>query len=128
MQGYLAVSLVFWLLLWALGGSGENGRESVHVEWQAAAFNALLLLPLIRGYRWAKWLLVLEAIVIGAFVASMGIPPFGPAFGLLALFPLAQIVLLIAGDNGEARRGTDGHMDAENPTVRGHGETTPGGS
>lgn len=96
---YAAVSLVFWLLAFAVwDGTGSSGSSSVHLGWKAAAFNALLLIPLSEGRSWARRLLFAEAVIVGIFVASLGIPPFGPSFGLLTFLAAAQIGLLFLLD------------------------------
>lgn len=96
---YVAVSLVFWSLAFAVwDGTGSSGGTTVHLGWKGAAFNALLLIPLSKGRSWARWLLFVEATIAAVFVASLGVPPFGPSFGLLAFLAVTQMGLLFLLD------------------------------
>lgn len=97
---YAAVSIVFWLLAFAVwDGTASSGSETVRLGWRGAAFNALLLVPLSKGRSWAKWLLLAEATIAAIFVASLGLPPFGgPSFGVLAFVACAQVGLLLLFD------------------------------
>jgi hypothetical protein len=75
---YVALSLLSWVL--ALG-PGNGGTDGVHVYWEGAAVNLLLLFPLWRGAMWAVVILSFEALILAGAIGSEGIPPFGPAFG-----------------------------------------------
>lgn len=66
----------------------------MHVYWQGAAVNLLLLFPLWRGAMWALVILWFEALILCGAIGSGGIPPFGPAFGLLAFVAGAQFLIL----------------------------------
>lgn len=87
---------VFWGL--ALGPGG-GGAEGIKVHEEGAVLNLLLLIPLWRGSRWAVTALALYAMVMVG-IGSIGIPPWGPAFGALALFAGAQFLLLYSYDVG----------------------------
>jgi hypothetical protein len=94
---YVLVSLFFWVALWIFwGGTGESGSSSTHLGLQGAVVNGLLVLPLLRGFEWARWLLIAEAFVNGGLIASLGVPPFGPSYGLMAFVALLQIALLLS--------------------------------
>lgn len=88
---YVALSLLFWVLALGPGGGGTDG---VRVYWEGAAVNLLLLFPLWRGAMWAVVVLWFEALILCGAIGSEGIPPFGPAFGLLALVAGAQFLIL----------------------------------
>jgi hypothetical protein len=88
---YVALSLLFWVL--ALGPGG-GGTDAVHVYWEGAAVNLLLLFPLWRGAMWAVVILWFEALLLCGGIGSEGIPPSGPAFGLLAFVAGAQFLIL----------------------------------
>lgn len=93
---YVVISGVFWLSAWAFwGGTGTTGSSTTHLGWQGAALNALLLVPLFKGSGLARSVLIVQAIAAGVFIASLGVPPFGPSFGILAFVALAQVALLL---------------------------------
>lgn len=87
---YTLLSLVFWATaLWPGGG----GTSEVGVEWPGALLNGLLLIPLWKGRRWSAALLTLEGLVSATVIGSGGIPPWGPAFGVLSCVALGQMWL-----------------------------------
>jgi hypothetical protein len=93
---YVVVTAAFWLACWAIwGGTGRTGGSSVHLGWQGAAFNLLMLGLLLRGWRWARGCLIFQAMFNAVVVASLGVPPFGPSFGVLAFVAVLQAVLLL---------------------------------
>jgi hypothetical protein len=99
---YVVVSAAFWLAAWAIwGGTGRTVDGAVHLGWQGAAFNLLMLGLLLRGWRWARGCLIFQAMLNAAFVASLGVPPFGPPFALLALGAALQVALLVGGSGLE---------------------------
>jgi hypothetical protein len=92
---YAVLTIVFWALaLGVWGGEATSGSQAVKVSWEGAAINLLLLFPLLKGATWARYILIAEGVVLAVFIGSLGLPPFGPSFGLLALVAGAQIVLL----------------------------------
>ena len=97
LQLYTLLVPVFWVL--ALG-PGDGGTESVGVNGQGAALNLLFLILLWMGSKWAVTFCALLAMVATMFIGSEGIPPWGPAFGALALISGAQFLLLYTYDLG----------------------------
>lgn len=94
---YTLLVPVFWLL--ALG-PGDGGAAGVAVSWDGALINCLLLIPLWRRSMWAVTLLGVFAMWTTMVVGSIGLPPWGPAFGALALVAGAQFLLLFTYDLG----------------------------
>ena len=95
---YAVLAIAFWALAFGVwGGEATSESQTVKVSWEGAAVNLLLLFPLSRGASWARYVLIAEGIILAVFVGSMGFPPFGPSFGLLALVAGAQIMLLFRG-------------------------------
>jgi|SRR6478735_1514268 len=88
---YATLSLAFWIL--ALGPGG-GGTSMVGVEGTGALINFLLLVPLWKGSRWPVIPLSIEALILAGSIGSGGMPPWGPAFGLLALVASGQFLLL----------------------------------
>jgi hypothetical protein len=89
---YVAISLVFWILVLV---PADGGSRNLHVNWQGALINLALIVPLWRGKAWARVALGIEALFLTLFIASEGVPPFGSTFGLFAVGPLGQFLLLL---------------------------------
>lgn len=102
---YVVLSIAFWALVWAAGGevSTDGGTSIIRIDAMGAVINFAFLPAAFRGSRLAKGVLVAEALVLTLVIASIGVPPFGPPLGLLAVFPAAQAVLLSIGWTGRAR-------------------------
>jgi hypothetical protein len=102
---YAGTSAVFWLAAWIIwDGTGRSGSSSVHLGWQGAVLNGLMLIPLFKRFEWARWVLIVEATATIAFIGSLGVPPFGPAFGSLAFLALLQLALLVRPQVPRIRR------------------------
>lgn len=94
--GYVVVTGAFWLTAWVFwGGTGSTHSSAVHLGLQGAVINGLLLIPLLRGRDWARLVLLAMAVLNAGLIAGLGVPPFGPAFGLLAYVALLQVLLLL---------------------------------
>lgn len=91
LTSYLVLGVLFWTLLGVAGG----GEDGVHIEWTGLAINVVLFGAVWRGAAWALILLFLEALFLTGFIASVGVPPWGPWFGALALLSGAQALLLM---------------------------------
>ncbi|HST69890.1 MAG TPA: hypothetical protein VLI94_09555 [Solirubrobacterales bacterium] len=92
---------VFWIL--ALG-PGEGGMSGLEVDGEGAAISALLLIPLWSGSKWAVTLSALYSLWMTMAIGSIGLPPWGPMFGSLALLAGIQFLLLVTYDLGPNSR------------------------
>lgn len=90
---YAGLCVVFWTL--ALGPGG-GGTTAVGVNATGAWINLLLLIPLWNGANWPLWPLAIEAFLIAGVIGSGGMPPDGPAFGLLTFVAAGQFLLLFS--------------------------------
>jgi hypothetical protein len=94
--GYIVVTAAFWLAAWVFwDGTGRTHSSSVDLGLQGPVINGLLLIPLLRGREWARWILVAMAVLNAVVIATLGVPPFGPTFGLLAPVALLQVWFLL---------------------------------
>jgi hypothetical protein len=92
---YVFVTVAFWLSVWLVwGGTASDGSSSVHLGLSGAIFNFAMLGLLALGVAWARWVLIAQAVLGAGFIASLGVPPFGPWFGCLALVALFQAFCL----------------------------------
>jgi hypothetical protein len=95
---YVVLSIAFWALVWAAGGEASTGGGTsiIRIDVMGAVINFAFLPAAIRGSRPARYVLIAEALVLALVIASVGVPPVGPPFGLLVVFPAAQVVLLLS--------------------------------
>lgn len=87
---YAATSVVLWLVVWLAGGEFASDGSAIRVGWEGAVLNVILVLPLWRRSVLAWHLLALEALITTVVFGSS----YEETYGLLALFGLAQLLLL----------------------------------
>jgi hypothetical protein len=103
---------VFWILALGRGGDGAAG---VKVDGGGVVIAALLLIPLWRGSKWAVTLLALYALWATMAIGSIGLPPWGPMFGSLALLSGLQFLLLFTYDLGPNSISEEGERGVRAP-------------